>query len=63
MLSLFDIETKQLLTRIGGHSNRVGSMAVMGNLIATGSHDHSILIRDFRTPLDSVKRITAHRCV
>lgn len=32
-----------------GHSNRVGSCAWNGSLIASGSRDRSILIRDVRS--------------
>ncbi|MFS8160044.1 MAG: hypothetical protein ACMG6E_07505 [Candidatus Roizmanbacteria bacterium] len=34
---------------LSGHSNRIGSCAWNGSLIATGSRDRSILIRDVRS--------------
>ena len=33
---------------ISGHSNRVGAVAWNGSLIASGSRDRSILVRDVR---------------
>ena len=33
---------------LAGHTNRVGSSSWNGSLIATGSRDRSILVRDVR---------------
>jgi cell division cycle 20-like protein 1 (cofactor of APC complex) len=59
-LTLFDVEAKKKLVTISGHHGRMGSMSVMGNLIATGSADHNIIVRDVRDPLNPVKVIPAH---
>ncbi|CAN0137829.1 unnamed protein product, partial [Phaeothamnion confervicola] len=44
-----------------GHSNRVGALAWGAHLLASGSRDRSVLLRDVRAPEPLVARLAAHR--
>lgn len=61
-LTTYDVQTGIKLRTISGHTKRIGNVSSMGSLVATGSADCTILLRDLRTPMP-VKRITAHLCV
>jgi cell division cycle 20-like protein 1 (cofactor of APC complex) len=43
-----------LLRTIPGHNGRIGSLAWNGYLLASGSRDRNILVRDVRTPEQNV---------
>ncbi|KAF9511631.1 hypothetical protein BS47DRAFT_1264603, partial [Hydnum rufescens UP504] len=58
-LTTYDVQTGLKLRTISGHTKRIGNISSMDSLIATGSADCTILLRDLRTPMP-VKRITAH---
>ncbi|KAF4672612.1 substrate-specific activator of APC-dependent proteolysis [Perkinsus chesapeaki] len=44
-----------------GHSGRVGALAWNGSRLATGGRDHSILLRDTRSPGHNVDKLIGHR--
>ncbi|EER09499.1 cell cycle switch protein, putative [Perkinsus marinus ATCC 50983] len=44
-----------------GHSGRVGALAWSGSRLATGGRDHSILLRDIRSPQRNVGKLIGHR--
>lgn len=44
-----------------GHSNRVGSSSWSGSLIATGSRDRSILVRDVRAHENFHLKLLGHK--
>ena len=44
-----------------GHRQRVGCMAWNHHILATGSRDRSILLRDLRAPSDWVAKLSNHR--
>ncbi|KAF4758831.1 substrate-specific activator of APC-dependent proteolysis, partial [Perkinsus olseni] len=44
-----------------GHSGRVGALAWSGSRLATGGRDHSILLRDTRSPQRNVDKLIGHR--
>lgn len=54
------IKTKKINT-LSGHTTRVGSLAWNDNLLCSGSRDRMILMRDLRSPIDSMKRLVGHR--
>ena len=47
-IEIWDVNQCKVVRTIGGHSNRIGACAWNGSLIATGSRDRSILVRDIR---------------
>ncbi|VDO04449.1 unnamed protein product [Rodentolepis nana] len=49
---IWDVETTQCIRRLDGHVARVGALAWNGDLLASGSRDRQILLRDVRA--DSV---------
>lgn len=49
-VKIFDVGKNKLLRSIQGHSGRVGSLAWNGYLLASGSRDRSVLVRDVRAP-------------
>lgn len=58
-LAIYDTETKQKIKHYAGQLKRVGVIDAVGSLVATGSADSTIVIRDMRLPRP-VLRITAH---
>lgn len=59
-LTIYDTTTKQKIKQYSGHLKRVGVIDACGSLVASGSEDSTILIRDVRLPRP-VTRITAHK--
>ena len=47
-IEIWDVNQSKKVRTIPGHTNRVGSCSWNGSLIATGSRDRSIMIRDVR---------------
>lgn len=46
---------------MSGHQNRVGSSSWNGSLIATGSRDRSILVRDVRASETYIQKLLGHK--
>jgi cell division cycle 20-like protein 1, cofactor of APC complex len=47
-IAIWDVNKGKEVRTMAGHSNRVGACSWNGSLIATGSRDRSILVRDVR---------------
>jgi len=47
-VQIWDVNQGKRVRTIGGHSNRVGSCSWNGSLIATGSRDRTVMVRDVR---------------
>lgn len=45
---IWDVEASQCIRRLDGHVARVGALAWNGDLLASGSRDRQILLRDVR---------------
>ena len=60
-LQIWDPATGRKLRTMTGHQSRVGSVAWNGYMIATGSHDHSIMMRDVRIPEHYTDVLQGHR--
>ncbi|EAR96851.1 WD-repeat cell cycle regulatory protein (macronuclear) [Tetrahymena thermophila SB210] len=59
---IYDIHHKeQPLLKIDGHSDRIGSIAWNGSLIASGSKDKNILVRDLRAPQKYIQKYSGHK--
>ncbi len=51
-VQIWDVEKIKMTKKLSGHEVRVGSMAWNSTLLATGSRDKSILLRDLRIGRD-----------
>jgi cell division cycle 20-like protein 1 (cofactor of APC complex) len=49
-VQIYDVAKGKSIRTIEGHTGRVGSLAWNGYLLASGSRDRNILVRDVRTP-------------
>lgn len=58
-LAIYDTTTKQKIKQYPGQLRRIGVIDARGSLVATGSGDSTIFIRDVRSPR-LVSRITGH---
>ena len=52
-IQIFDVTKHKLVRMIDGHNGRIGSLAWNGYLLASGSRDRNILVRDVRIPLNN----------
>lgn len=60
-LQIWDPTTSRKLRTMTGHQTRIGSCAWNGYMVATGSRDHSILMRDVRIPEHYTDVMQGHR--
>ncbi|ESN92222.1 hypothetical protein HELRODRAFT_194359 [Helobdella robusta] len=55
-VQLWDVATSKRSSCTSDHTARVGALAWNGDLLASGSRDRSIILRDTRTPFSSYER-------
>ena len=63
-LKIWDINSRRQVRSLDGHTQRVSSLAwnnVTPSVVASGSKDKSILVRDLRASNTSYMRLTEHR--
>lgn len=48
VVRVVDTNKGKCIGSVGGHQGRVGSLAFSGSLLASGSRDRTILVRDMR---------------
>lgn len=60
-IEIWDVHHKKMIRSIAGHTNRVGSSSWSGSLIATGSRDRSILVRDVRAQENYHSKLLGHK--
>jgi cell division cycle 20-like protein 1 (cofactor of APC complex) len=63
-LKIWDINARKEVRSLDGHTQRVSSLAwnnVTPSVVASGSKDKSILVRDLRASNQSYMRLTEHR--
>lgn len=60
-VQIYDVSKQKLLKSIDGHGGRIGSIAWNGYLIASGSRDRNILVRDVRTPDQPIMKLSGHK--
>ena len=58
---IWDTVKHKMVRNMPGHSYRVGAISWAGPIIASGSRDKTIMLRDFRDPKDSIQTLTGHR--
>jgi cell division cycle 20-like protein 1, cofactor of APC complex len=60
-LQIWDTIKVKKIRELGGHSECICTIAWASTLLATGSHDRTILLRDLRSEDSYTVRLTAHR--
>lgn len=60
-VQIWDVHHQKNVRTLYGHSHRIGACAWSGSLVASGSKDKSILVRDIRAQSDFEYRFNAHR--
>lgn len=60
-VQVWDVNQCKKVRNLTGHSNRVGSCSWNGSLIASGSRDRTILIRDVRAQENFTQRLLGHK--
>lgn len=60
-VQIYDVAKQKLLRTFEGHTGRIGSLTWNGYLLASGSRDRNILVRDVRTPEQSLQKYFGHK--
>lgn len=60
-VQIWDVVKCKMIWNYAGHTNRVGSLAWSSNLLASGSRDKSILLRDIRVKEASISHLIGHK--
>jgi cell division cycle 20-like protein 1 (cofactor of APC complex) len=60
-LQIWDVNKQKLVRTMRGHTHRVGACAWSNSLVASGSKDKSILVRDVRSPSEFTQQLNGHR--
>lgn len=60
---IFDANACARVRRMSGHTHRVGSLSWSGNVLASGSKDRSIRLRDTRLPEGTFQELNGHKFV
>ena len=58
---IWDVNKVKKVRMIDGHSSRIGTQAWNRDILATGSRDKSILLRDIRSQDSFFERLTGHK--
>lgn len=61
MTQIWDTQKLDLVRTFGGHNGRVSACAWNNSLIATGSRDRRILVRDIRDDADILLEYDKHK--
>ena len=60
-MQIWDVNKQKLVRTMRGHTHRVGACAWSNSLVASGSKDKSILVRDVRSPCEFTQQLNGHR--
>ena len=60
-VQIWDVAKCQKLRSMGGHEARIGALAWSGAILASGSRDRMICLRDVRVPDSYTDRLSAHK--
>ena len=60
-VQIWDVNKQKCLRSLEGHTNRVGSLAWSSSMLASGSRDKSILVRDIRVKDDYCQQLLGHK--
>lgn len=61
LVQIWDAERQRRLRTMGGHTQRVGSLAWNDHILTSGSRDRSIYHRDVRSPEQFLRKLVGHR--
>jgi cell division cycle 20-like protein 1 (cofactor of APC complex) len=59
-VQLWDVNEMKQVRRLCGHETRVGAMAWNSNILATGSRDKTILLRDIKARREFFSKLVEH---
>ena len=59
-VQIWDVHQQQMVRKFHTHQIRVGAVAWSNNVIATGSRDRTILLRDIRVSNDYIHKLDEH---
>lgn len=60
-VQVWDVAANKQISKLLGHSARVGALAWCGDVLSSGSRDRLILQRDIRSSSNSERRLVGHR--
>lgn len=60
-VDVWDVVKFKSIRKWTGHQGRIGSLAWNNYLLASGSRDRNILVRDVRCPQESVQKYVGHK--
>ncbi|CAD8078167.1 unnamed protein product [Paramecium primaurelia] len=60
-VEVWDVTKQKVIRKWNGHQGRIGSLAWNNYLLATGSRDRNILVRDVRSPNESIQKYVGHK--
>eukprot|EP01135_Chromosphaera_perkinsii_P008195 Nk52_evm17s1178 gene=Nk52_evmTU17s1178 len=60
-VQIWDVSKGKRVRTMSGHSSRVGTLAWNAHILASGSRDRSIYLRDVRIPEQYVSKLTGHK--
>lgn len=60
-VQVWDVAANKQISKLLGHSARVGALAWSGDVLSSGSRDRMILQRDVRSSSNSERRLPGHR--
>ena len=60
-VQIWDVQNQKLVRTMGGHMHRVSASAWSGSMVASGSKDKQIFVRDVRTSSSYIKHLRGHR--
>lgn len=59
-VQIWDVQHQKMVRSLDGHLHRVGATAWSGSLVASGSKDKTIMVRDLRSH-QTVQQLFGHR--
>ena len=60
-VQVWDVNHGKQVRNLEGHDHRVGALSWSGSMIASGSKDKSILVRDVRAQSNFTRRLSGHK--
>ncbi|EGR30097.1 hypothetical protein IMG5_142600 [Ichthyophthirius multifiliis] len=61
IIEIRDAEKNTQIRALQGHSARIGSLAWSQNILASGSRDKNIILRDIRQKRDEIRKLISHQ--
>lgn len=61
LIQIWDVSRSKMIRTMDGHRLRVGAVAWSSSVLASGSRDKNIFLRDVRAQEDYVSKLTGHK--